>query len=479
MSGPGAGSGRGAAAAASASILALSAPLVISFWMRAAFTFVDTLYAATIGDAAVAAIGLAMPLEFLMIAFWVGASNSLTSHLSRAMGAGEGARIEQMLQVTWKVIIRVLVPAFLLLAAAVGFFATRMGLAPDLGRQFAIYGSVILGGSALTAFWSILPDSIVKAHHDTRSTMWAGIWSNVINVVLNTIFTFVFHWGIFGIAFSTVVGRFGGLAYALRQAKRHEDARKARGTDVSPALDPSPYRSLLWLAFPSGGAYALMAMESTLINMVLATTPESTAAIAAYSIYYRIFMLAIMPVIAASVAMLPFTARHFGRGDIGAIRRGFREVTLASVGYSVLLVGPACWFGGPVLARLMAEAGTTAAFAGFALRLCPLACLAALPFFLCRPTFEGMQRGRPGLIMAVLRYVVLTAPFAFGGAWCAGWLGRPAFEGLILGLIAATATVSTLFLLWMRAALRVAGLSQPAYDARQGTENAATGLSHS
>ncbi|MFQ5767171.1 MAG: hypothetical protein ACE5ID_04230, partial [Acidobacteriota bacterium] len=45
------------------SVLAMSAPLVFSFWMRAAFNFVDTAYAATLGDAAIAAIGLAIPLE--------------------------------------------------------------------------------------------------------------------------------------------------------------------------------------------------------------------------------------------------------------------------------------------------------------------------------------------------------------------------------------------------------------------------------
>ena len=38
------------------SVLRMSAPLMVSFVMRSAFTFVDTIYAAMIGDAAVAAI---------------------------------------------------------------------------------------------------------------------------------------------------------------------------------------------------------------------------------------------------------------------------------------------------------------------------------------------------------------------------------------------------------------------------------------
>ena len=67
----------------------MSGPLVISFWMRAVVTFVDTIFAAFLGDRAVAAIGLTVPLEFLMIAAWVGLSTGMTSALSRAMGAGE------------------------------------------------------------------------------------------------------------------------------------------------------------------------------------------------------------------------------------------------------------------------------------------------------------------------------------------------------------------------------------------------------
>ena len=56
------------------SVLRMAAPLVVSFWMRSLFTFVDTVFAATLGDASVAAIGLSIPFEFLMIAVWVGLS---------------------------------------------------------------------------------------------------------------------------------------------------------------------------------------------------------------------------------------------------------------------------------------------------------------------------------------------------------------------------------------------------------------------
>ncbi len=80
--------------AISGSVLSMAAPLVVSFWMRAAVTLVDTVYASFLGDSAVAAIGLTIPLEFLMVAAWVGLSTGLTSVLSRSMGSREDAMVE-------------------------------------------------------------------------------------------------------------------------------------------------------------------------------------------------------------------------------------------------------------------------------------------------------------------------------------------------------------------------------------------------
>jgi putative MATE family efflux protein len=438
----------------------MAAPLVLSFWMRSLFTFVDTAYAAWLGDAAVAAIGLTIPLEFLMISCWVGVSNGLTSCLSQAMGARQGARIDQLLATTRRIAWS-LVPVFAVIAAGTWYAAPRLGLDPEVARQFAIYSGVLIGGSAFTAFWSILPDSIVKAHHDTRSTMWAGIWSNTINVVLNTIFVFVFHWGILGIALSTVIGRFGGLVYALRKSAAHEAARKAGGLDTDPTLDPRPLRSILALALPAALSYALMALESTVVNFILARQPEATASIAAYGIYYRVVLFAVMPIIATSVAILPFVARRFGAGDLPGIRRAIRRVFRAAVGYSALVVAPAMALGGPALARLLSEAESTTVLTRAALYLTPIACLASIPFFICRPAFEGLRRGRPGLVVTLLRYVVLTGPCAWIGVRAAAAFAQPALYGLLVGLIVASGLASAFFHAWFDRTMRTIGPPGP------------------
>ena len=437
----------------SPSILRLSGPLVISFVMRAAFSLVDTAYAATIGDSAQAAIGLTLPFEFLMIALWVGLSTGLISFLSRTFGSREGEKLEQYVRATWK-LVAILSPVFLLIGVGIWFYAPHMALEPEVARSFQIYGAVLIGGSALNSFWSIVPDSLVKAHHDTRSTMWAGILSNLINVVLNTVFVFVFHWGIFGIALSTVIGRFGGLFYALHPARVHEERRRKSWTEVVPGLDPRPYRSLLSLAFPAALTFVLMSSEISIVNLLLAHSSEPTAAIAAMSIYNRIVLFAVNPMIAAAVAMLPFAGRLLGQGDVAGVQRGVRQITVATVLYVALLVTPTMFLAGPWIAEALAESDVTAEFATFALRLVPLACLAATPFFICRPLFEAMGRGRPGLVMAALRYLVLSIPLAWIGLFLAEGAGHPGLYGLLIGMLLTAVVTSVVFARWTGSALR-------------------------
>ena len=436
-------------------LLRMTGPLVVSFWMRALFSFVDTYYASFLGDASVAAIGLSYPFELVMIAVWVGLSTGLTSTFSRAMGAREETKLRQYLDATWRLVL-LCTPAFALVGAGCWFFADRLAPDAEVAREFAIFGTTLIAGSAFTTFWSVIPDSIVKAHGDTRATMWAGIWSNVLNVVFNTIFTFVFHWGIFGIALSTVLGRFGGLIYALRKASAHERARKERGEPTVSGFDPHPYGAIFVLAVPGALSYVLMAGETGVVNELLRRVEHGKEALAAYAVYYRVFSFVAMPAIAASVAMLPFAARRFGARDVPGVKAGLREAHAAGLVY-IAVAAPILFLTAGPLAHQLTTSPVTVSFLVPALRWIPVAALVAMPFFLCRPVFEGLGLGRPGLVLSILRYVLLAAPAAWLGLEAALGRGVSPVLGVAWGVTIASVLSSAAMLFWTRAVLSRAG----------------------
>jgi Na+-driven multidrug efflux pump len=204
---------------------------------------------------------------------------------------------------------------------------------------------------------------------------------------------------------------------------------------------------------PASITFMLMAAETAVVNLMLAGEPDGTSAIAAYSIYYRIMMTAAMPMIAMSVAMLPFAAKRIGRNDAPGLYRGLREAGVVSVAYAVGIMVPVVWLWGDALASWLSEAPLTAEYTAFGLQMVPIASLALAPFILCRPVFEAMGRGKPGLYMAILRYVVLTLPAAYLGMRVARAYGQPNLYGILIGLVVVAVISSLLFSAWLRRAL--------------------------
>ena len=149
-------------------------------------------------------------VEFMMIAVWVGMSTGLTSNFSRAMGAGEETKLQQDLKASWTLVL-LCIPVFLLLGVFCWVFAGRLAPDPEVARQFAIYGSVLVAGSALTLFWSVIPDSIVKAHGDTKATLGSGIWFETSSSTSSTDLHLLVSLGpCSGIAYIDGLGRVGG-----------------------------------------------------------------------------------------------------------------------------------------------------------------------------------------------------------------------------------------------------------------------------
>jgi Na+-driven multidrug efflux pump len=442
------------------SILRLTGPLIISFWLRSTFQWVDTFFAAELeqleglkglGDASIAAIGLALPFEFLSIACWVGTSNGLTAHLAAAMGAGEGQRVEQLKSAAWKIIL-VLAAVFVAMAGAIWAWTDLFLSDPLLAKQFRIYAAIVVGGSALTSFWSILPDSVVKAHQDTRGTMWAGVLSGVANVILNAIFVFVFHWGIWGIAVSTVLGRLAGLAYAIQRANGHEKRRIAAAKDLQPGIFDRPVKAILNIAGPSSITYLLMALESIAVLALisqLSADAITTPLLAAWSIFDRTLRFLLMPAIACSVAFLPLAARYVGLNDVAAIRSEFKVAMRASYLYILAFVLPLTWLVGPWIADVLSDTPATRGYAAEGMPFLPLAVVAATPFFLSRSVFDGMQKPRPGLWASIIRAFVFFLPSLALGYGLASVLQVSPMMGLCGGTIVALAGGSMLLKKWM------------------------------
>ena len=433
------------------SLQQMAVPLVVSFTLRFLFTFVDMAYAAQLADdnAAVAAIGFYAPVQAIYIAVWVGLSAGFTAALSNAFGHRDEARIGDLKRSLWR-ILAVLIPALILFGIGVWFTVPHLGLEPRLAESFRTYATTLTIGMPLAGFWAIYPDSIVKAHQDTRSTMVAGLASTITNVALNTWFVFGLEWGIFGIALATVLSRFAGLAYAMHRTHVLEQARE-RGAAPEPRSWPSPVSTILKLSLPGALTWLLASLEGAVVNKVLTGLPDSTTTIAAYAVYAQMLQFALMPAAGTSVAVVPYVARLLPSGDVARIRRDLGKTLLMILGLGVVMTVCMGWIFAEPLAGFFVERknegeadAAISAIAVDALRLLPIGILAAVPFFMLRPVFEAAHRPNVGIRLSIARFVLLSPPLILLGSSFGPDLGLDGLRGMILGMALATGLASLL-----------------------------------
>ncbi|MCA8941182.1 MAG: MATE family efflux transporter, partial [Planctomycetes bacterium] len=392
----------------------LAAPLVVSFTLRFLFQLVDLVYASRLEDAqaSVAAIGLWSPFFSVFLAIWVGLSAGFTANLSRAFGRRDEARIRE-LKASMRRILAYLIPSLTLGGAGFWFVVPYLDLEPELAHAFRVYATTLGLGIPLASFWSIFPDSIVKAHHDTRSTMIAGLCSTGTNVTLNTVFVFAFGWGIFGIGLATVLSRFASLAYAAHRARRLESRRWSEsGWHEEPTQSWNPgVRAILVLSLPAALTFGLTALETAYVNLNLTILPNAKQALATFTVFDRMLQLSLMPVIGASVAVLPYVARNVAEGRVEEVSSNLRRTLLLGAGIAlVVTVSSGLLFPHTIGRFFLRGEDADIEPAITALRLLPIAALAAIPFIILRPVFEAVGRPRAGIIVSTLRFAVFSLP---------------------------------------------------------------------
>jgi len=155
-----------------------------------------------------------------------------TGIVSQAHGAGDGAAVREGLvrSLVWALLISLalLVLQTPLLKFALWLMEPEAEVARSAARYFGvcIWGApAVLAGYCLTG-WFI-------GMQDTRTPMRMAILQNLLNILCTTLFVFAFGMGVEGVALGTVVGVYGGIAYASanRNLRLHVGTRRVASAE--------------------------------------------------------------------------------------------------------------------------------------------------------------------------------------------------------------------------------------------------------
>lgn len=401
-------------------IVCFSIPLIIGNLFQLLYNMVDTfIVGRTMGVEALAGIGLAGGLTFLVIGFAQGFTAGTAIPLAQAYGAKNFKKVKR--SVALNLVLAVGVSLVLTVISTYFLWDLLLWMkTPATIIQYAYdYILVIFLGMVVTVFFNML-SNLLRAIGDSRTPVVALMVTTLINIVLDYVFIVYFHWGVAGAAIATVIAQMIAIFICLYVIKKDIYILQVEGKDFQVKQDELVQH--FRLGIPMGFQASIIAIGSVSVSIALNTLGAD--AVAGYSAANRVDQLVIQVLMSFGIAMATYVGQNYGAGQYGRIIVGVKQTALLSVFISVFF-GILFMFTGGNLTAIFGDAAAKEVLASyghqFFLWTGPFYCLLAL-LFVFRYTLQGLNdsltptlAGLMELLMRVLAAFILTPLLGFTG----------------------------------------------------------------
>ena len=378
-------------------IFALAWPTMLEQLMQTAVQYIDTAMVGSLGTEATAAVGATTTVGWLIGSSISALGVGFLSFIAQAYGAGDKERASRTAS---QAVLTVLVVGilFTILPLSLCKMVPRwMQVDPSIQGLASTY-FFILYTPMLARAASIIFGTMLRAVGDTKTPMRAGIWVNLINVVLNFLciyptrtisifglsFTmFGMGWGVVGAAVASSVSFvFGGLA--ITRALWKHPVISPKGQRLKP--DMQVLRPCLRVALPN----MLQRFGTSLGYVAFAAMINSTGEIstAAHTIANTVESAFYIPGYGMQTAAATLAGNALGAGDKRKMKDLARMIMLLEVGMMIISGGLLFIFA-PTMVGIFSRNEEVIRLGSTVLRMVAL----SEPFYGISIIIEGMLQG--------------------------------------------------------------------------------------
>ncbi|MBR0464343.1 MAG: MATE family efflux transporter [Clostridia bacterium] len=322
-------------------ILRFFIPVMLGNLLQQFYSMADSaIVSRTLGINAFAGVTATGALNFLILGFALGICSGFAIPVSQEFGAGNHSAMRRCFAnalYTAGVIAVAIGSATSLLS---GTILRLIGTPEDILPYSLAYIRVIFAGIPATMLYNLLA-GVMRAVGDGRTPLYMLIISTILNVVFDLAFIIVFHMGIAGAAYATILSQLiSGLLCAI-VIRRKFSILQISGDEWQ--YDFASCKRLLGIGLPMGLQFSITAIGSTIIQS--AVNSLGSQAVAAIGTGARVQFVFTTPLEAIGVTMATYCGQNLGARRIDRVRTGVRQITIVMLIYCIcafaleLLVG--------------------------------------------------------------------------------------------------------------------------------------------
>ncbi len=312
-------------------LLRFTFPSIITMVFTSIYSVVDGFFVSNfVGKVPFAALNLIMPLFIILgsVGFMLGSGGNAI--VARTLGEGDKAKANRYFSFLVIACLTLGVLVTLLGLFSLGRVATWLGASDAMWENAVLYGRIILFGMPFFMLQNQFQSFCITAERPKLGLAFT-LAGGCANMVLDAIFVAVFHWGLAGAAWATVisqmVGGLGPVFYFLRP----------NGSLLR--LVPTRWygKELLQACF-NGSSELMSNIAASIVSMLYnrqLLTYVGSDGVAAYGVLMYISFIFIAIFIGYSVGVSPVVAFHYGAGNKAELKnllsRSFSLLAIAGM----------------------------------------------------------------------------------------------------------------------------------------------------
>lgn len=310
-----------------------SIPMLLGNVFQQLYNVVDSIVVGkTIGDHALAAVGMSFPILFIFLSLILGFAMACNILVAQFFGAKKIENIGKVVQTSLLILFWAGLVACCLGIFFAPYILAVMRTPQDVFPEALSYLKIMFLGFVFVFVYNGIT-AMLRGLGDSITPLYSLIISTVMNIILDCVFVIGFKWGTAGAGYATLISQIFACVWLVFYSRRKYEYFRVNYFKLK--FDKQICIDSIKMGLPSGIQQALvgggfMAMSSVVNGF-------GTSVAAAFSAVGKLDGFIIMPALNISAALSSFTGQNLGAGKKERVKRGLAASFL--LGLSITLFG--------------------------------------------------------------------------------------------------------------------------------------------